>query len=216
MLKRVIKRMLGIPEPPPAAVVVKPAQKYKDMVDVDPDSVLMDDFSLSVRKPTPGKKYVRVGKDCMLSGRIIFETPAGEVIFGNSVFLGGAKIICRSRIEFGDNIFVAWGVYLYDHDSHSTDFRERRKDLAQQMKDYRAGRDFIENKNWDVVKSAPIKVGNDVWVGMEAVILKGVTIGEGAIIAARSVVTKDVPPWSIVAGNPAQVVRELPKELRYS
>ena len=62
-------------------------------------------------------------------------------------------------------------------------------------------------------KSYPIKndtvVGNDVWIGYGATIMPGVTIGDGAIIATKSVVTKDVPPYAIVGGNPAKVIRSL-------
>ena len=59
------------------------------------------------------------------------------------------------------------------------------------------------------VNSAPIRIEDKVWIGMDALILKGVTIGEGSVVAARSVVTKDVPPYSLVAGNPARVVKSL-------
>jgi len=60
---------------------------------------------------------------------------------------------------------------------------------------------------WEKELRGDTVVGNDVWIGMEAVIMPGITIGDGAIVAARSVVTHDVPPYSIVAGNPARVVK---------
>ncbi|MFD0830617.1 acyltransferase [Mucilaginibacter boryungensis] len=81
--------------------------------------------------------------------------------------------------------------------------------MIQQVKDYKAGLNFIAGKNWDVVKTKPIKICSDAWIGMNCIILKGVTIGEGAIVAAGSVVTKDVPAWTVVAGNPAKVVKTL-------
>jgi chloramphenicol O-acetyltransferase type B len=58
-------------------------------------------------------------------------------------------------------------------------------------------------------------IKKDSWIGMEAMILKGVTVGEGAIVAARSVVSKDVPPFTVVAGNPAKVVKYLKKDDDY-
>lgn len=61
--------------------------------------------------------------------------------------------------------------------------------------------------NNEAISKGPIFVGDDVWIGMEALIMSGVTIGQGAIVAARSVVTKDVPAYAIVAGNPAQVIK---------
>ena len=77
------------------------------------------------------------------------------------------------------------------------------------MNDIRNGRNFIQNKDWSVVNSNPIKICDDVWIGMNVIILKGVTVGEGAIVGAGSVVTKDVPAWTVVAGNPARVVKVL-------
>jgi galactoside O-acetyltransferase len=160
------------------------------------------------------RKYVYVGDDCMLDCNILFESPAGEVLIGNRTYIGESKIICRSKIEFEDNVFVAGGTCFYDHNSHSIDFREREKDITQQLKDYRAGGVFIENKNWDVVAASPIKVCSHAWVGMNCLILKGVVIGEGAIVGAGSVVTKSVEPWTVVGGNPAKILKEIPQELR--
>ncbi len=174
------------------------------------DSILQDGFSILVINPQK-EKYVLAGKDNMLDCQIIFESGAGEVTIGDRVYIGRSHLICRSKIEFVSNIFVAWNVYFYDHDSHSTDYKLRQEDITQQLTDFRNGDLFIKNKNWDVVNTAPIKICDNAWIGMNAIILKGVTIGEGAIVGAGSVVTKSVPPWTIVAGNPAQVVKQLKK-----
>lgn len=85
----------------------------------------------------------------------------------------------------------------------------RAIDIATENADLDAGRNMIASKDWSVVKTAPIHINEKVWIGMNAIILKGVTIGEGAIVGAGSVVTKDVPPWTVVAGNPARVVKKL-------
>jgi galactoside O-acetyltransferase len=117
--------------------------------------------------------------------------------------------MCRTKVEFGNNIFVAWGSYFYDHDSHSLDYKLRQDDISQQLTDIRNGEFFITHKNWDVVNTASIKICDNAWIGMNALILKGVTIGEGAIVGAGSVVTKDVEPWTIVAGNPAKFIKRV-------
>ena len=64
------------------------------------------------------------------------------------------------------------------------------------------------------MNTAPIKICDNAWIGMNCIILKGVTIGEGAIVGAGSVVTKSVPPWTIVGGNPAKVIKEISIEKR--
>lgn len=151
-----------------------------------------------------------IGNECIIGVKLIAESTNAYFMFGDKVFVGKSKIICRSGIEFGNNIMVAWGVTFYDHDSHSLDFELRKKDLEQQIYDYdNFNGDFLRNKNWGVVNTKPIKVCDNSWIGMNATILKGVTIGEGAIVAACSVVTKDVPPYTVVAGNPALVVKKL-------
>jgi len=172
------------------------------------NSVLQPNFSIDVYNPE-SRVYVEAGQDNMLDCQILFESGKGRVVIGNRVYIGNSKIICRSRIEFGNDIFVAWGVYFYDHDSHPMDYRLRQKDILQQLQDHRNGDSFIRNKDWSVVNTAPIKIGDNAWIGMNSIILKGVTIGEGAIVGAGSVVTKDVEPWTVVAGNPARVVKKL-------
>lgn len=178
------------------------------------NAYFLDMFRLICSNPLPGKIYLEVGKDAMLGCVLSFESEAGKVIIGERTFIGNTQIICRSKVEIGDNVFIAWGGYIYDHNSHSVDYKERVNDINQQLKDYKGGKNLILNKNWDVVDSKPIKICSHAWIGMNCIILKGVTIGEGAIVGAGSVVTKDVPAWTVVGGNPAKVVKELPAELR--
>ena len=152
-----------------------------------------------------------IAKDCIIGGIFIFESSKGQVIIGEHTYIGGSTFISRSSITIGSNVTIAWGSTFYDHDSHSLAFMERRKDISDELDDIRNGRNFIAHKNWDVVNSKPIKICDDAWIGMNCIILKGVTIGEGAIVGAGSVVTKDVPAWTVVAGNPAKVVKTLLK-----
>jgi len=156
------------------------------------------------------KNPVNVGNNTMLGCSIIFESDSGQVDIGDNTFINsGTSLISRNSINIGDDVTIAWGCSIYDHNSHSLDFIERQKDIDRQLKDFRSGRSFIYSKNWDVVKSRPIKIHDNVWIGFDSVILSGVTIGEGAIVGARSVVRNDVEPWTVVAGNPAVVVKRL-------
>jgi len=102
-----------------------------------------------------------------------------------------ARAYCAfERITIGDNVAVGANTSILDTDFHPIDREERR--------DQPAGG-----------QTAPVVIGHDVFVGMNCLILKGVTIGDGSVVGAGSVVTKDVPPGVIVAGNPARIVQEL-------
>ncbi len=197
-------------------VIIKTAKlekEYKKFL-VSGNSVFNSNFDIRVDKPVNGKSYATVGKDCVLNCKIIFESDKGEVIIDDRTFIGTSEIICREKILFGSNIFVSWDCIFIDNDSHSLNYLDRQDDLTQLLTDLRREGPLVENKNWNTVRSKPIKVCDNAWIGMRSIILKGVTIGEGAIVAAGSVVASDVPAWSIVAGNPAKVVREIPEELR--
>jgi acetyltransferase-like isoleucine patch superfamily enzyme len=155
-----------------------------------------------------------IGDRCILMNQFVFESDRGKITVGNGVFInGGTRIISRSCVEIGNNVTIAWGCVIYDHNSHSISYLDRVKDQDQQLIDFPTG-SLAAHKDWTKVATAPIKICDHAWLGFDVVVLKGVTIGEGAIIGARSVVTKDVPAWTIAAGNPARVVKEIPPEFR--
>lgn len=138
---------------------------------------------------------IQIGSDCgliingrfiMFPGSKIIIASKGKVVVGNNSFIHSfTKLIAMEKIEIGDNCAISWDVQIMDSDIHSTIING---EISQETK--------------------PVKIGNYVWIGSKAIILKGVTIGDGAIVAAGSVVTKNVPPKAIVAGNPAKIVRE--------
>ncbi|MGI8509594.1 MAG: acyltransferase [Gemmatimonadaceae bacterium] len=154
---------------------------------------------------------VTLGADCMVGGTFTFESDAGSIDIGQRTYVGGGtQMISRTSISVGNDVMIAWGCYLYDHNAHSLDWEDRMVDVAAQTRAFRAGLPLTTGKNWSSVSAAPIRICDKAWIGFEAAILKGVVVGEGAIVAARSVVTKDVPPWSVVAGNPAVKVKDVP------
>lgn len=198
MIRKVINGILNL--------IVHPIRRYKYSLSAGKTTVFLSGFSIV----NPKGNIVSVGGKSILGATIIFEETGGKVTIGDRVYIGNSKVICKNSITFGNDILVSWGVTFYDHNSHSKDYQLRRNDIKQTVDDYKKyNGNYLKNKNWDVVESAPIIVENDVWIGMDALILKGVVIGEGAIVAARSVVTKNVPPFTIVAGNPAKVVKYL-------
>ena len=181
-----------------------PLTKYAEIA----EGTINRGIVLRLDRPT-NRKYLSIGSDSIVAGNFIFESEQGKITIGNHSYIGGGAYISRSSITIGNNVTIAWGGTVYDHDSHSLDFMDRRKDIDNELNDIRNGRNFIQNKDWRNVNSRPIVIKDDVWIGMNVIILKGVTIGEGAIVGAGSVVTKDVPAWTVVAGNPAKVVKHL-------
>lgn len=153
---------------------------------------------------------ISIGASSMVGCAFIFESTCGKVSVGERTFINsGTKIISINNISIGSDVTIAWDCTLYDHNSHSLDWRHRAEDIRQQGEDYHSGVSFVKNKNWSTVKSRPILIKDKAWIGFGCIILGGVTIGEGAVVGAGSVVREDVPPWSVVCGNPAVVVRIL-------
>lgn len=143
---------------------------------------------------------ITVGRDCILNSRIAFDREAGVFECGDRCYIGASHMVLAQRISLGDDVVISWGVTIVDHNSHAIEWSQRANDVL----DWGKG-----TKDWTNVTIAPVQIQNKVWIGFNASILKGVTIGEGAIVAAEAVVTKDVPAYSVVAGNPAMVVRTL-------
>lgn len=156
-------------------------------------------FRYDLVSPTPGCK-VTVGRNSIINARISFDRKGAQFSCGERCYIGASHIVCSDSVELSDDVVISWGVTIVDHNSHALEWLERRDDIL----DWGRG-----HKNWDNVKIAPVRLERRSWVGFNAIILKGVTIGEGAIVAAGAVVTKDVPPYTIVAGNPAQPIRTL-------
>jgi galactoside O-acetyltransferase len=141
-----------------------------------------------------------VGENSIIHAEISFEQSGGRIQIGSRTFVGRSDLVCYRSLVIGDDVIMSWGITVVDHDSHSIEWAERRDDVRNWGKG---------QKDWQHVAHAPVVVGNKAWVGFNASILKGVTIGEGAVIGACSVVTCDIPPYSLAVGNPARVVRSL-------
>lgn len=185
-------------------------QNYSEYYSIA-QSTINRGINIRLDNPIRNKSYLTIGEDCIVSGNFIFESEEGRISIGNHCFIGGSIFISHSAIEIGNNVTIAWGGTIYDHDSHSLNYLDRRKDIDDELDDIRNGRNFIKSKDWTKVNSKPIHICDDAWIGMNVIVLKGVTIGQGAIVGAGSVVTKDVPEWTMVAGNPARIVKQLPK-----
>lgn len=170
-------------------------------------------LNISARNQSKEKHLVAVGDNSIVQGHFIFEIDHGQIIIGDRTFIGGGTFICIDGIKVGNDVMISWGCTFSDNNSHSTKWSDRVNDVL----DWKKG--LEENKigyykDWTNVKHAPIIIRDKAWIGFNCVILKGVTIGEGAIVGAGSVIVKDVPDWTIVAGNPAKIIREIPEHER--
>ena len=126
----------------------------------------------------------------------------GQCSIGDFTLLNGALIMAEEKIDIGSHCLISWNVGIADSDFHPLEPAQRLID-AQALAPY-----FKNRPPRPKLKTAPVKITDNVWIGMNAIILKGVTIGENSVVAAGSVVTKSVEPNTVVAGNPAQVVKQ--------
>jgi maltose O-acetyltransferase len=151
--------------------------------------------------PQPGQ--IRIGESCHIMGEILVLSRDAACTIGHHCSLGkDSRIWTQASVTIGNWVLIAHLVDIHDNNSHSLDWRERRQD-ATNVFDLGVALDVTK------VAAAPIVIEDDVWIGAKSTILKGVRIGRGAVVAAASVVTSDVPPFTLVAGNPARVVRKL-------
>ena len=149
--------------------------------------------------------HLKVGKDSILNCRVAFDSLSGLVRIGDRCYVGASLIVCHTAVTLGNDVIISWNVTIVDHDSHTLDWDGRSGDVANWMRGH---------KDWSRIAVKPVIIQDKVWIGFGASVLKGVTIGEGAVIAAQSVVTRDVPPYTLVAGNPARVIRPIEHPIR--
>ncbi|WP_302048294.1 acyltransferase [Megamonas funiformis] len=184
-------------------------QRYKDYLKIDKSVILLDSVNFDFRTKR-NSISIEIDEESMIGCNFIFESNEGYIKIGKRTFINiGTNLISRSKIIIGDDVTIGWGTYIYDHNSHSLNYMDRINDIKAQREDYFAKRNLIYSKDWSTVNTKPIIIKDKAWIGFNVIILKGVTIGEGAIVGAGAVVTKDVPAYAVVAGNPAKVVKIL-------
>ena len=120
--------------------------------------------------------------------RVVIRTVrhGAKIVIGDHVGISGCTISAGASITIGNWVLIGSGVVISDGDAHPIDPEARRAGLGGGVK--------------------PIVIGDDVFIGARAIILKGVTIGKGSVIGAGAVVAKDIPSYSIAVGNPAKVI----------
>jgi acetyltransferase-like isoleucine patch superfamily enzyme len=136
----------------------------------------------------------------LVLGRLLVYAFGGKITIGEYCFVGEESYIWSSdSIRIGNRVFISHGVNIHDNNAHSLSAKKRHEHFKE----------FLDKgyaKRPDDVPHEAVVIEDDVWIGFNAIILKGVKIGKGSVIAAGAVVTKDVPPYSIMAGNPAVAI----------
>lgn len=169
-----------------------------------PDIQIDESSIVDHKMIAPAGKLV-VGKECVINGELV--ATSGSIRIGDYVVINqNTRIFSAEQITIEDNVMISWGCNIVDSNMHSLHSADR-------LNDTRTARDAIrtntigQNVDDSRIASRPVVIREGAWIGFNAIILKGVTIGKGAVVGAGSVVTKDVPDFAVVAGNPAKVIK---------
>ncbi|WP_339813384.1 DapH/DapD/GlmU-related protein [uncultured Imperialibacter sp.] len=184
-------------------------KKFKEML--VSEGILANDHILNIRSIPFFKKQkgstITIGNNCSIVNTtsenvagipnitsFVTSTASAKLVIGHDVGFSGNSICCVNCIVIGNYVNVGAGARIYDTDFHPIDYLERRKNPG-----------FDLNK----IPHAPVMIGDDVWIGANAVILKGVSLGNRVIVGAGSVVTKSFPADTVIGGNPAKIIKSL-------
>ena len=149
-------------------------------------------FNKSFRNPEPNIGYLELGRNSEINvngnfsiynGSHLIVMDNAKLNLGSGYINRNAKIRCFNEINIGHNVAISENVSIWDSDAHK-----------------------IIRDNYS--STMPITIGNNVWIGMNSIILKGVTLGDGCIVAAGSIITKSFPPKCLIGGVPARIIKE--------
>ena len=122
---------------------------------------------------------------------LVAASPESEIIIGDHTGLSGTVVYAIKSVRIGNYVNIGVNTVIYDNDFHPLDWQARRDNTMNQ------------------VAGSAVVIEDDVWIGGNSIILKGVHIGRGAVVGAGSVVTRDIPEGTIWAGNPAQFIKKV-------
>lgn len=146
------------------------------------------------------KTKISIGEKTVISGHLMLFKSGGEIKIGDYCYIGiSSKIWSSAQIIIGNRVLIAHNVNIHDNISHPINSTERHKDFLHII-----DKGFQEEIN---LNAKNIIIEDDVWIGFNCIILKGVRIGKGAIIGAGTIITKDVPSHAVIVGNPAKIIK---------
>ena len=142
---------------------------------------------------------IRICEGSCIDGILMVWKNKGEIVIGKNSYIGlGSRVWSAKRISIGNNVQVAHNVNIFDNNIHSINPAIRNKEFLQHY-----------GNNDSDLKEQEVIIEDNVWLGANVIVLKGVKIGENSIVGAGSVITKDIPSNCIAIGNPAKVVRHI-------
>jgi len=160
---------------------------------------ISDDAKIQNSKGDPN--FISVGKESAVYCHLTVFRHGGEISIGEYCYIGpGTRIWSAKKITIGNRVLIAYNVSIHDNISHPVDPVARHKEYVY----IKTNREFQETND---LNEKEIIIEDDVWIGFNATILKGVRIGKCAIIGANTVITEDVPAGAIVVGNPARIIK---------
>lgn len=136
-----------------------------------------------------------------IRGEIYFDSPDAKIVIGNRVGMSSTCLRAKTSIIIGNDVNIGGDCLIMDSDTHAHDYIKRRRNYSSSLEN------SSDSELAELNPSAPIVIEDDVWIGARCQILKGVTIGARSIIAAGSVVTKDIPADVVAGGVPCTVIR---------
>lgn len=171
---------------------------FQKVANFDIKSVRIDSTAF-INNTQNNKNKISIGNNSWIKGCLQISK-SGEIIIGDDCFIGEhSNIWASKKIIIGKRVLISHNVNIHDNISHPLDSKERHSDFLHIR--YIGFQDVVN------VPEKEIIIGDDVWIGFNCTILKGVTIGKGAIIGSNTTIKKDVPDYAVIVGNPAQIIK---------
>lgn len=163
-----------------------------------PESVLLP--ASRIENLLRNRHSIAIGANARIAGQLLTFAHGGQIRIGDDCFVGeGTRIWSANSISIGSRVLISHSVNIHDTNAHSLSAARRHAHML-------AIRSTGHPHELPDVSDRPIVIEDDVWIGFNAVILKGVRIGRGAVIGAATLIADDVPAYSLMVGNPARCV----------
>lgn len=148
-----------------------------------------------------------VGRHTRILGELLTFAHGGEISIGEWCYVGeGTRIWSAASVAIGNRVLISHSANVFDSLTHPLGAAARHEQVKQIFERGHPRKISLDE--------SPVRICDDAWIGAGAIVLRGVTIGEGGVVAAGAVVTRDVLPYTVVGGNPAVLLRELSPDAR--